>query len=46
VLDLRIESGRLRVDGGDEPHVELPNGVALGVPGEADRAAIREAEGG
>jgi len=46
VLDLRVESGLLRVDGGDELHVELPDGVALGVPGEADRAAIREAEGG
>jgi len=46
VLGLSIEAGRLSVDGGDELHVELPAGVALGQPGRADRAAIRDAEGG
>jgi acetolactate decarboxylase len=46
VLGLSIETGRLSVDGGDELHVELPAGVSLGQPGQADRAAIRDAEGG
>lgn len=44
VLDLTLTSGRAAVDGGDDLHVELPEHVGLGVPGAADRAAIRAAE--
>lgn len=44
VLDITLRSGRARIDGGDELHVELPAGVSLGKPGQADRAAIRSAE--
>lgn len=46
VLDLIARSGHAEVDGGDDLHVELPAGLALGTPGVADRAAIRRAEGG
>jgi acetolactate decarboxylase len=46
VLDLTVLRGTAFVDGGDELHVELPAGVELGTPGLADRAAIREVEGG
>jgi acetolactate decarboxylase len=46
VLDLTLAEARVAVDGGDELHVELPEHVQLGVPGIADRAAIRAAEGG
>jgi acetolactate decarboxylase len=46
VLDLTMRRGTAFVDGGDELHVELPAGVGLGTPGVADRAAIRDVEGG
>jgi acetolactate decarboxylase len=45
VLGLTLEEGWLRIDGGDELHVELPPGVELGRPGLADRAAIASVEG-
>lgn len=46
VLDLTMLRGTAFVDGGDELHVELPVGIELGTPGVADRAAIRQVEGG
>jgi alpha-acetolactate decarboxylase len=46
VLDLTVSKATASIDGGDELHVELPDHVQLGVPGIADRAAIRAAEGG
>lgn len=46
VLDLTMQHGTARLDAGDELHVELPPEVQLGEPGAADRAAIRQAEGG
>jgi acetolactate decarboxylase len=46
VLDLTMLHGHASIDGGDELHVELPEDIALGTPGVADRAAIRAAEGG
>lgn len=45
VLDLTLAGGILRMDGGDELHVELPPHVQLGRPGVADRAAIARVEG-
>lgn len=44
VLEVTVERARVRIDGGDDLHVELPSGVELGTPGEADRVAIRSAE--
>jgi acetolactate decarboxylase len=44
VLDLSLRRGVASVDGGDELHVELSQHIGLGVPGVADRAAIRAAE--
>jgi len=46
VIDLTVVRGTVYADGGDELHVELPAGVGLGTPGVADRAAIRQVEGG
>jgi len=46
VLGLTLVSGLASVDGVDDLHVELPAHIGLGVPGAADRAAIRAAEGG
>ena len=46
VLDATLIDGTASVDGADELHVELPIGVELGTPGVADRAAIRQVEGG
>lgn len=46
VLDLTLIEGHAMADSGDELHVELPDHIELGVPGAADRAAIRMAEGG
>jgi acetolactate decarboxylase len=46
VLDLTLIEGHAMVDSGKELHVELPDHIELGVPGAADRAAIRMAEGG
>lgn len=46
VLDVTLEQGTISIDGGDELHVELPDHVRLGVPGAANRAAIRAVEGG
>lgn len=46
VLDGTLVSGIAAVDGGDELHVELPPGVALGTPGVTDRGRIRAVEGG
>ncbi len=46
VMAATTESGTVRIDGGDELHVELPSGVGLGTPGAADRAAVFAAEGG
>ena len=46
VLDATLVEGTIAVDGADELHVELPEGLGLGVPGAADRAAIRSVEGG
>ena len=46
VLDATLVDGTASVDGADELHVELPSGVELGTPGVADRAAIRQVEGG
>ena len=46
VLSAALVEGTIAVDGGDELHVELPEHVGLGVPGHADRAAIRDVEGG
>lgn len=46
VLAATLVDGTIAVDGGDELHVELPAHLGLGVPGAADRAAIRSVEGG
>lgn len=46
VLELTFEEGRIRIDGADQVHVELPPQVGLGRPGAADRAAIAQVEGG
>ena len=46
VLAATLADGTIAVDGTDELHVELPEHVGLGVPGAADRAAIRSVEGG
>jgi acetolactate decarboxylase len=46
VLDLTMVDGRAALDPGDELHVELDDGVGLGVPGAADRAEIARLEGG
>lgn len=45
VLGLTMGQGHLAVDAGDDLHVELPEHIGLGVPGAADRAAIRGVEG-
>jgi acetolactate decarboxylase len=44
VPDMTMTSGRLAVDAGDDLHVELPDHIDLGVPGDAYRAAIRAIE--
>lgn len=46
VLTATLLVGTVALDAADELHVELPVGVSLGVPGAADRAAIRDVEGG
>ncbi|MEI8051403.1 MAG: acetolactate decarboxylase [Actinomycetes bacterium] len=46
ILDLTVLSGRVSTDHCEELHVELPDGVNLGVPGVADREGIKRAEGG
>ena len=46
VLDMTLQRGRVAVDGGEELHVELPDHIALGVPGDAERGAIRSIEEG
>lgn len=46
VLDATVLEGSIRIDAADELHVELPENVSLGSPGDADRAAIRSVEGG
>ena len=46
VLDATLIEGTVAIDGADELHVELPDGVELGVPGAADRDQIRAVEGG
>jgi acetolactate decarboxylase len=46
VMNITVESGSLAIDPCDELHVELPDGVGLGVPGAADRAEIASLEGG
>lgn len=46
VLDVVVRRASVAIDGGNELHVELPAGIGLGVPGAADRAAIRRIEGG
>jgi acetolactate decarboxylase len=46
VMNITVESGSLAIDPCDELHVELPDGVGLGVPGAADRAEIAALEGG
>lgn len=46
VMDITLESGSIAIDRCDELHVELPDGVGLGVPGAADRAEIASLEGG
>jgi acetolactate decarboxylase len=46
VLAATLVEGDASVDGSGELHVELPDGMGLGEPGVADRAAIRAAEGG
>jgi acetolactate decarboxylase len=46
VMDITLVSGTLAIDPCDELHVELPDGVGLGVPGAADRAEIASLEGG
>ena len=46
VLAATLVEGSVAVDAADELHVELPDHVGLGVPGAADRAAIRSVEGG
>jgi acetolactate decarboxylase len=45
VLNVSVSHGVLQIDGASELHVELPEGVGLGEPGAADRAAIRSVEG-
>ena len=46
VLAATLVDGTISIDGADELHVELPEHVHLGLPGVADRAAIRAVEGG
>ena len=46
VMDITVVRGALAIDPCDELHVELPDGVGLGVPGAADRAEIASLEGG
>ena len=46
VMDITLMSGTVAIDPCDELHVELPEGVGLGVPGAADRAEIASLEGG
>jgi acetolactate decarboxylase len=46
VMDITLVSGTVAIDPCDELHVELPEGVGLGVPGAADRAEIASLEGG
>ena len=46
VMNITVESGSLAIDPCDQLHVELPDGVGLGVPGAADRAEIASLEGG
>lgn len=46
VMDITLVSGELAIDPCDELHVELPDGVGLGVPGAADRDEIARLEGG
>jgi acetolactate decarboxylase len=46
VLGLTLVEGTASVEGVDELHVELPEGLGLGEPGVSDRAAIRAVEGG
>ena len=46
VLDATLIEGTVAIDGADELHVELPDGIELGVPGAADRDQIRAVEGG
>lgn len=45
VLAATLVEGDLAIDGADELHLELPEGMGLGEPGDADRDAIRAAEG-
>jgi len=45
VLNLELARGIISIDGGDQLHVELPEGVDLGVPGSVDSSEIEEAEG-
>lgn len=45
VMSVTLLSGRLAVDPCDELHVELPEGITLGVPGSADRDEIARLEG-
>jgi acetolactate decarboxylase len=46
VMDITLVSGTVAIDPCEELHVELPEGVGLGVPGAADRAEIASLEGG
>ena len=46
VLDLELDAGVVALDGGDELHVVVPEGTALGPSGFVDRDAIRRVEGG
>jgi acetolactate decarboxylase len=46
VLAATLVDGTAAVEGVDELHVELPEGLGLGEPGVSDRAAIRRVEGG
>ena len=46
VMDITVLRGTVAIDPCDELHVELPDGVGLGVPGAADRAEIASLEGG
>lgn len=45
LLDLEIESAVVQLDVSSDLHLELPAGVVLGEPGQADRATIARIEG-
>ena len=45
VMSVTLRSGTIAVDPCDELHVELPEGMTLGVPGDADRDEIARLEG-